>query len=161
MRRQPATAAAGSDCDDPGALDLCELSRHKGVWERVVGQLEPSVTRVLGETCKMMYESILSLPWSSFVDDSGQAVYAPILHYDDQNAYADHCHWLLLQLHDLFDKSGRLCKRRQGYKIVCHEMQRQQSVVAHNVLDAVHQTMHFYNLAQINRKVRHLVWTLA
>eukprot|EP01043_Picozoa_sp_COSAG02_P061428 COSAG02_NODE_8258_length_2639_cov_1.270866_2_plen_209_part_00 len=147
------------DRGDSGGFDLCKLSRHEGVWERVVAHLAAPVARALGATCKTMYDSILYLPWSRYVDDQGrQAVYAPILCHADQNAYADHCHWLLLQLHKLFDTRGRLRKKNLGYTVECRDMRRQQSVVADDRMVAVHQTMHFYNEAQIYRKVRNLIW---
>jgi hypothetical protein len=158
-------AAVGDDRGDTtGGFDLCELSRHKGAWERVIAHLEAPVARALGATCKTMYETILYLPWSRYVDEEDrQAVYAPILRHDDQNALADHCHWLLLQLHKLFDKkSGRLRKKKSGYKVECRGLRRQQSLAADDRMVAVHQTIHFYNQAQINRKVRHPVrlWCL-
>ena len=152
MRRR--RTAVGSDRAGAGGFDLCELSRHKGAWERVVAHLEAPAVRLLGQTCRTMYESILYLPWSRFVGDDGQAVYAPILRHEDQNAYADHCHGLLLKLQKLFDKRGRLRKKKQGYTIDCRDMRRQQSVHADDLIVAVHQTMHCFNLAQVNRKVR-------
>jgi hypothetical protein len=152
MRRR--STSVGTDEAASGTLDLCELSRKKEVWERIVSHLDAPVARSLGATCRTMYEGLLCLPWSRFVDDEGQAVYAPVLRHDDQNAYADHCHALLLRLHGLYDKRGRLPKKRLGYTIECRGLQRQQSVAAEGRMVPVHQTMYFFNQAQIARKVR-------
>ena len=146
------------DTDLP--LDLCELARRKSVWERVVGLLDAPAVRALGQTCGAMYGALLRLPWSRYVGEDGEAVFVPIMRHADQNAYADHCHGLLRRLVGLYNKKGELKKKRGGYTIESRGLQRQASVAAEDSMLTVHQTLHFYNQAQLTRKMEELKYEL-
>ena len=154
VRRQ--TQVGLGEDDDEDVFDLMALSQTREVWERLVGSLigdDVPAVRALGAVCTSFRSSLLHMPWSTYRGEDGVPVFVPLMVHANPEVFADFCAETLRRLQELLRSDGSLEKKRDGYALECRGLERQASLSLPESRVAVHQTFHFFNAAQLDRKV--------